>query len=284
MTVQRGVTTTDGLELAVYESGSPENPTIVCVHGYPDNHSVWDGFVAELQDRFHVVTYDVRGAGYSDAPDGRSGYRIAQLNADLAAVIDAAAPGEKVHLIAHDWGSIQSWDAVWDPEFADRLASYTSISGPSFDMAGTWLRSLAKHPRAGLRQLLHSYYVLAFQLPGLPERLVDAGLLDRILALDPSTGSHERVRRDQANGIDLYRANVMKLALPKPHHTGVPVQVLAPKDDSYVTVALQTQAPAPYVENLTTRVIPGGHWVVEQNPRLIAEYFLDWLRILEEQR
>lgn len=284
MTVQRGVTTTDGLELAVYESGSPKNPTIVCVHGYPDNHSVWDGFVAELQDRFHIVTYDVRGAGYSDAPDNRKGYRIEQLNSDLAAVIDAAAPGEPVHLVGHDWGSVQSWGAVTDPDFAGRIASYTSISGPSFDMAGVWLRRLPKHPRASLRQLLHSFYLVGFQLPELPERLVDVGVIDKFLALDPSTGGQARVRRDQANGIDLYRANVLRLALPKPGTAICPVQVLAPKDDSYVTVALQTQAPVPYVEELTTRVIPGGHWVVEQNPRLLAEYFLDWLRILEDQR
>ncbi len=276
--------TTDGLELAVYETGSPENPTIVCVHGYPDSHSVWDGVVAELGDRFHVVTYDVRGAGYSDAPDDRKGYRIDQLNADLASVIDALAPDKQVHLLAHDWGSIQSWGAVTDPAFEQRLASYTSISGPSLDMAGVWLRGLPKHPRASLRQLLHSYYVFAFQLPGLPERLVDVGLLDRILALDPSTNGQLRVRRDQANGIELYRANFLRLGLPKPGRAVCPVQVLAPKDDSYVTVALQTQAPVPFVDELTTRVIPGGHWVVEQNPRLIAEYFLDWLRILEETR
>src|SRR5438309_1175852 len=69
----RRVTSTDGVTLAVYEHGDPAAPTIVAVHGYPDNHSVWDGVVELLSDRFHVVTYDVRGAGASDKPSARGG-------------------------------------------------------------------------------------------------------------------------------------------------------------------------------------------------------------------
>ncbi len=38
----RRVVTTDGLTLAVTAQGDPERPTIVAVHGYPDDHTVWD--------------------------------------------------------------------------------------------------------------------------------------------------------------------------------------------------------------------------------------------------
>jgi pimeloyl-ACP methyl ester carboxylesterase len=61
----RDITSTDGVTLRVYESGPPSAPTVVCVHGYPDNHTLWDGVVAELALRYHVVSYDVRGAGES---------------------------------------------------------------------------------------------------------------------------------------------------------------------------------------------------------------------------
>ena len=90
MTTRR-VTSTDGTTLAVYESGKPAAPTVVAVHGYPDNHAVWDGVVALLSDEFHVVTYDVRGAGASDKPTTRSAYRMAQLVDDLAAVLAAVS-------------------------------------------------------------------------------------------------------------------------------------------------------------------------------------------------
>ena len=42
-------------------------------------------------DDWHVVTYDVRGAGSSDAPASREGYLCARLVDDLVAVLDARA-------------------------------------------------------------------------------------------------------------------------------------------------------------------------------------------------
>lgn len=36
----RDITATDGVTLRVYESGPPSAPTVVCVHGYPDDHTL----------------------------------------------------------------------------------------------------------------------------------------------------------------------------------------------------------------------------------------------------
>ena len=283
MLTSRHVTTTDGLSLAVQEAGDTTRPTIVAVHGYPDDHTVWDGVAERLAERFHVVTYDVRGSGESDAPTGRAGYRIPQLVADLAAVVEAVAPGQRVHLLAHDWGSIQSWDALRDPVLAPRLLTYTSISGPSLDMAARWLRQPG-HLAATLKQLADSYYVFGFQLPRLPELLVEKGVIGRLVSHSQHAGPHAAptgrriVERDAVNGLELYRANFTgRMVRPSTAPITVPVQVLAPEDDAHVTVALQTQAPAAYVRDLTTHVIPGNHWVVEQDPDLVTRHVVDFV-------
>jgi pimeloyl-ACP methyl ester carboxylesterase len=65
-----------GLRLAVREEGPADGPTVLLVHGYPDNSSVWDGVAARLAERFRVVRFDLRGHGGSDEPAGRDGYRI----------------------------------------------------------------------------------------------------------------------------------------------------------------------------------------------------------------
>ncbi|MFT4265110.1 MAG: alpha/beta fold hydrolase [Nocardioides sp.] len=280
----RSVATTDGLSLAAYEAGDPAAPTIVAVHGYPDDHTVWDGVVALLADRFHVVTYDVRGAGASDAPLSRDGYRIPHLVADLGAVVEATAGDGPVHLLAHDWGSIQSWDALVDPDLAPRILSYTSISGPSLDMASEWLRGLARHPRAGLEQLADSWYVFAFQLPFLPELLTRRGVLGRLVDHSKHAGPHARphgrgvAERDAINGLELYRANFTgRMIRPRTAAIKLPVQVLAPRDDAHVTPALQFGAPAPYVEDLTTHLVDGNHWVVEQDPALIVRHVTEFI-------
>jgi len=40
----------DGVSLAVhtYTDLDPGRPTILAIHGYPDNHHVWDGVAREL--------------------------------------------------------------------------------------------------------------------------------------------------------------------------------------------------------------------------------------------
>lgn len=261
---KRLVETTDGLRLAVYEQGPAAARTVVLVHGYPDNHAVWDGVAEVLAERFHVVAYDVRGTGESDVPDSTAGYRLAQLSEDFRAVIDAVSPEAPVHVAAHDWGSIQTWESVTSPTLSNRIASYTSISGPDLGMATTWLRERG-HNRSTARQLAHSWYVFAFQLPLLPEAMVHSGLLGRLV------GGRPRPAKDQVNGVELYRANFLcKLIRPEPRTTDVPVQVLAPRDDAYVTVPLQTEAPQAYATSLVTRVIDGGHWVVAKEPELVA--------------
>ncbi len=62
-----------GLSLFVTEAGDPGRPTILLVHGFPDTSAVWDPVVDRLTDSFHVVRYDVRGAGLSDVPPRRCG-------------------------------------------------------------------------------------------------------------------------------------------------------------------------------------------------------------------
>lgn len=278
-TTPRRLTAADGISLAVYEAGDPGAPTVVAVHGYPDNHSVWDGVVELLSQRFHVVTYDVRGAGASDKPSAISAYRMDRLTADLVTVLDAVSPDLPVHLIAHDWGSIQSWDAVSDARTAGRIASFTSISGPSLDYSGVWLRQLRQHPAASLKQLLHSYYILAFQLPGLPELAIRSGLLDRLLArtqrgarsASAATTTIERPEADKINGLSLYRANMIaRMTRPRPVPTEIPVLVIVPDSDAFVTKDLAIEAAAAWVANLSTRTVPGGHWVLSEQPQVIA--------------
>ncbi|HEY2271500.1 MAG TPA: SDR family oxidoreductase [Jatrophihabitantaceae bacterium] len=262
MTPTRRITSTDGTELAIYRSGADTGPIVVAIHGYPDNHSVWDG-VADALAGYQVIRYDVRGAGSSGKPAGRQAYRIEQLLDDLLAVLDAEATDQPVHLLAHDWGSVQAWPALSDPRLDGRIASFTSISGPSLDHAAAWLRSAHRHLRSAARQVADSYYTMLFQLPGAPETAIRAGLFDRAI------GPHDR--DDELHGLNLYRANMLRsFARRRPQRISVPVQVLAPTRDPYITPELALEAPAPFVPDLRTRRLAGGHWVVRERPDVIA--------------
>ena len=263
----RRVVSPDGVALAVYESGPAGAPVVVAVHGYPDNHHVWDGVAARLSGEFRVVTYDVRGTGDSDKPRPVAAYRMPRLVDDLVGVIDAVSPDRPVHLLGHDWGSIQCWPALTDARLAGRVAGFTSVSGPSIDHAGAWLRRSAHHPRAALRQLAHSTYIALFQVPAVPELAIRRGLFER--ALEPAS---YRTRADELNGLRLYRANMLqRSSRPRPVPVPVPVQLVVLDRDRFVTPELAVAAAAPWVADLTVRHLPAEHWVVSSQPQAVAD-------------
>ncbi|MFI5695242.1 alpha/beta fold hydrolase [Kribbella sp. NPDC051586] len=260
-------TSRDGTRIAVYDYGNPGAPTLICVHGYPDNASLWGPVAERLTTEFHVVTYDVRGAGQSDHPGPTSAYALDRLQEDFEAVLDHASPDRPVHVLAHDWGSIQSWHFITDAQ--PRVASFVSISGPSLDHAGYFIR---QRNRATLRQLLHSWYIFYFHLPWLPELAWRKGWAYRAFnRLETQPTNDNRSIDDYVNGMRLYRANVVpRLVRPAQRRTEVPVLAVSPDADPFVTTPLQADI-GRWATNLTVKVVRGGHWLPRNDPGLVAE-------------
>jgi pimeloyl-ACP methyl ester carboxylesterase len=253
----------DGLRLAVRQDGPADATPIVAVHGYPNNSSLWDGVASDLAADHRVIRYDVRGAGGSEAPAGRSGYRLCHLAADLAAVARATSPDRPVGLLAHDWGSIQAWHAITEPCYEHLFASYTSISGPCLDHVALWLRENLRAHRYGpvVNQLLHSFYIGAFHVPVLPERAFSTPAVSRRLRAEP---------RDARNGLELYRANMTPRARhPEQRWTSVPVCQLVLCRDAFVRPAMLASA-EPYCAHLTRRELDSGHWAPRTHPEQVA--------------
>jgi pimeloyl-ACP methyl ester carboxylesterase len=287
-TATRHVQSAD-VSLAVREHSpaGPGRPTVVLVHGYPDQQDTWNTLVARLPlDAWHVVTYDVRGAGASDAPADRADYVTGRLVDDLVAVLDAVLPsGEAAHLVGHDWGSVQLWDAVaaepTDPRMRGRIASFTSISGPSLDHAA-WL---ARHPAGRqvplLRQMAHSWYIGLFNTPLLPEQLwrLARGPLARALEQRqglPRDHWGPELERNAVNGLNLYRANILGGARrTRRPRVEVPVLVVQPTRDPFITEVMLENLDE-MCSDLRLERIRAGHWVIvthaEELARLLEEH------------
>ncbi len=275
------------LRLAVREYGDRGSsaPTLVAVHGYPDNQTMWEPVARLLQDRFHVVTYDVRGAGASEAPRSRQGYVSERLVDDLVAVMDAAAPDRPVHLLGHDWGSLQLWDAVTtessDDRLRGRILSYTSISGPSLDHMAHFARTMPAHVRR--QQARRSWYVAWFHVPVVPDLMwrllhpVIGAQMARREGLPKSAWGRD-LGRDADNGLDLYRANIyQRLRSPRPGLSDVPVQIVVAQQDPFISP--QTFDALDFNRFLSTwyRVdVDSGHWVPRSDPESVARLVADW--------
>ncbi|MFG2515014.1 SDR family oxidoreductase [Streptomyces sp. NPDC048584] len=287
---------TGGVELCVAELGESGRPTVVLVHGYPDSKEVWSEVASRLAERFHVVAYDVRGHGRSTAPSPlRGGFTLEKLTDDFLAVADAVSPDRPVHLVGHDWGSVQAWEFVTVRRAAGRIASFTSMSGPSLDHFGHWIGARLKRPtprRVGqlLGQGAKSWYVYLLHTPVLPE-LAWRGPLGRYwprvlerLEKVPGDGGYPApsLPSDAAHGAWLYRDNVRsRLRRPRADaHAHAPVQLITPLDDAFLSERLSEDLER-WAPRLTRRTLPARHWIPRTRPDLLASWIGEFVTSVE---
>lgn len=154
--------TNDGFTFDVLDSGPIDGEVVVCLHGFPQPASSWDQVTERLTARgFRVLAPTQRGYAPRARPTSRRAYTTTKLAGDVVALVDAVE-ADRVHVVGHDWGGGVAWQLA--ASHPDRCATMTSVSTP--------------HPSAMIAsmthstQLLHSWYMLAFQIPWLPETLM----------------------------------------------------------------------------------------------------------------
>jgi pimeloyl-ACP methyl ester carboxylesterase len=60
--------TIEGLDIFYREAGSPDDPTILLLHGFPTSSHMFRNLIQVLSDRFHLVAPDYPGFGNSSMP------------------------------------------------------------------------------------------------------------------------------------------------------------------------------------------------------------------------
>lgn len=77
----------NGIAFNCQIDGHEAAPWVVFSNSLMTNLSMWDDQAAALKDRFHVLRYDQRGHGGTDAPEGP--YSLDTLAADVIGLMDA---------------------------------------------------------------------------------------------------------------------------------------------------------------------------------------------------
>lgn len=295
--MSRLVDSPDGVRIAVYHEGNPDGPTVVLVHGFPDSHVLWDGVVPLLAERFRIVRYDNRGVGRSSVPKPISAYTMAHFADDFDAVIGELSPGEPVHVLAHDWGSVGVWEYLRRPGASDRVASFTSVSGPSQDHLVNYVYGGLRRPwrpRTFLRaisQTLRLSYMALFSVPVVAPLLLRVALSSAAVRRNmvgdiPVDQIHhsETLARDAAHSVKTYPANYFRSfsssrrgrAIPI---VDVPVQLIVNSQDPYVRPYGYDQT-ARWVPRLWRRDIKAGHFSPMSHPQVMAAAVHDFADLL----
>ncbi|MET4048094.1 MULTISPECIES: alpha/beta fold hydrolase [unclassified Rhodococcus (in: high G+C Gram-positive bacteria)] len=264
-----------GARIAVYEYGDPlAGSTALLVHGYPDDHHVFDPMIRALEQRVRIVAYDTRGgwATTVDDQDSVESYTLARLTEDTFAVVDSIPDRTgPLHVFAHDWGSVQMWETMASPRAATTFASFVSVSGPSLDHLRDLCRARAVSPSQWVSlatQLVRSWYIWSFHVPVL-RRFVPA-----MMASIGSEDAPEPARRNQQRGIALYRANILRRLLSGPDpKCVVPTTVVVPLHDRFLSGDLADGLER-WIPDLHVMKVDAEHWWPYTHPVDAAELLL----------
>ncbi|SDQ44942.1 Pimeloyl-ACP methyl ester carboxylesterase [Tsukamurella pulmonis] len=163
------------VDLTLLTWGTPGDPLVLLLHGFPDSAHTWDRLGPELaaNGRYVVAPFT---RGY--APSGLArddDYSLVSLIDDVVAVHRWAGGDARAVLIGHDWGgAIADAAAAAHPDLFERvvliaippLPAILALSGPA-------------HFRAALRQLPRSWYMPVLNVPILSD-LLGRRLIDRL--------------------------------------------------------------------------------------------------------
>ena len=182
--------------------GSP----VLFVHGFPDFWWTWREQMAALSPTHRVAAMDQRGYNLSDKPAGDDAYRMPELMADVAAVIDSL--GGRVALVGHDWGGAVCWQvAARYPEKVERLA-ILNLPHPN---------GLARELANSQAQRDASTYAQNFKTPGAAAAIKPEMLAGWVRAPDRPAYVEAFKRSDLDSMLAYYRVNY-----PGPPYSAAP--------------------------------------------------------------
>ncbi|WNG88871.1 alpha/beta hydrolase [Mycobacterium sp. ITM-2016-00317] len=171
--------TVDGRRLFYREAGTPGNPVIVLLHGFPTSSFMFRNLIPELADRYHVIAPDYLGFGYSDAPPVEEFDYTFDALADSVAGLLSQLGVDRYAIYVQDYGAPVGWRlALRDPE---ALTAIVTQNGNGYDagfVVDGWVpvwdyqREQTPETAAALRGMLTFEATRMQYLAGVPDQSV----------------------------------------------------------------------------------------------------------------
>ncbi len=272
--------TTNGVKLHYITQGN--GALMLMLHGFPEFWYSWRHQIPAFADNYQVVALDLRGYNDSDKPKEQSAYVMDEFIKDIEGVITGLGY-DKCVLVGHDWGGAIAWNFAYSrPQMVEKLI-VLNIPHPARMAEG--LRTP--------QQLLRSWYMFFFQLPEIPEALIQA--LDYQLIDTAFTAELVNKNALTKADIEAYKDAVSKrgaLTAMLNYYRNIPRQRMLSTDWSILEVptlmiwgegdvalgkelTYNTQA---YVRNLQIKYIASaGHLVQQEQPQLVNQYMREFL-------
>lgn len=279
-TWQHKYITTNGVKLHYVTQGT--GPLMLMLHGFPEFWYSWRHQIPEFAQDFQVVALDLRGYNDSDKPKEQSAYVMDEFVKDIEGVIKGLGH-EKCVLVGHDWGGAIAWFFAYaHPEMIEKLI-ILNLPHPAKFSQGLLTP----------QQLLRSSYMFLFQLPAIPEFLLQSFDYQTITQTLQGTAFNknsftasdlEAYKKAAAQPgaltamLNYYRNNLPQF-LPNKNWGILPVPTLMIWGENDTALGKElTYGTDAYVSNFQIQYIPNcGHWVQQEQPQLVNQYMRNFL-------
>lgn len=261
------------LTFEVTESGPPDGPPVVLLHGFPQTARSWRPVGARLTARgLRTLAPNQRGYSPGARPGDVAQYTIDLLAGDVLGLLDALELST-VDLVGHDWGSVVAWAVAG--RYPERVRSLTAVSVPHPAAYG-W--ALANDPD----QQQRSSYIQLFRIPGKAEEVLLEDSAARLTAiygdLDPEAIAEYVVAMSEPGALTAalswYRAmDGSHFAALGP--VGVPTTFVWSTADLAVGRVAAERCARHVTGDYRFVELPGvSHWIPEEAPDALASAVL----------
>ena len=254
------------------------------LHGFPEFWYSWRRQILEFSKDHTVVAVDLRGYNDSDKPKDLAAYQMTELVKDVEGLIRGLGY-DRCILVGHDWGGAIAWSFAYT--YPNRLDRLIVLHLPHPAKFAEGLRTP--------QQVMRSWYILFFQLPWLPEFLLQAGdyqLIEELfrgMAIDKSAFTDADITAFKTAAakrgaltamLNYYRAVLNpKLFEQTWDILEVPTLLIWGENDTALGKEL-TYETETYVRDFHLRYIPNcSHWVQQERPQLVNQYIREFLAV-----
>jgi pimeloyl-ACP methyl ester carboxylesterase len=271
----------DGLDIFYREAGSPANPTVLLLHGFPTSSQMFRNLMPQLAAHYHVVAPDYPGYGNSSAPPvDKFDYTFD----NLANVVDQFAQTlklERYSLYVMDYGAPVGYRiAVKHPE---RVQALIVQNGNAYEegLRDFWIpfraywKDRTEHNAEPLRKLL-IYDATKWQYTN-GARNVEV--------ISPDTWTTDQYLMDRPGNKEIQLALFYSYGSNPPHYPEwqayfrkyqPPMLIVWGKKD----FIFPAEGAEPYkrdLKNLEFHLLDTGHFALEEDGDVIASYINNFL-------
>lgn len=259
-----------------------EGPLMLFLHGFPEFWYSWRKQIPAFATDFKVVAPDLRGYNDSEKPRATSAYVMAEFVKDIRGLVQALGYDRCV-LVGHDWGGAIAWNVAYDhPELVEKLI-ILNLPHPAKFTEGLRLP----------QQLLRSSYIFLFQIPVLPELLIELNDFQALetafkgMAVNKAAFSQADIEAYKnafakpgalTAALNYYR-NIFEQGFVNREWGVLPVPTLMIWGEKDTALGKElTYGTEQYVRDFRIRYLPDcSHWVQQEQPERVNQYIREFL-------